>query len=417
MRSNAPGPVTEPHRITPIDVLRGVALLGILVMNIQLFAMPMAALANPTAFGDLSGANWWTWLLSRLMADQKFMTLFSMLFGAGIVLMTSRAAARGDAPARLHYRRMLWLLLLGLAHAYLLWDGDILVLYAVCGLLVYPFRTWSPRALLVLGLAALALGSCISLLIGWQMLSAPESVVAMFAADWHPSADALSRELAGYRGGWLTQLPQRAAVSFEFHAIDILAWGLWRSGGLMLIGMALCKLDVFSARRTRAFYASLATIGLLCGLPIIGYGIHRDIGVRWDMRFSEFFGEQFNYWGSLLVALGYTGLVMLMCASGALKGLRRRLEAVGRLAFTNYLLQSIVCTTIFYGHGLGLFGRVPRIGQLAIVVGVWLVELFFSPIWLRYFHMGPFEWVWRSLTYGTLPPFRRGASADLQPAG
>ncbi len=134
------------------------------------------------------------------------------------------------------------------------------------------------------------------------------------------------------------------------------------------------------------------------------------------MRFSEFFGEQFNYWGSLLVALGYTGLVMLMCASGALKGLRRRLEAVGRLAFTNYLLQSIVCTTIFYGHGLGLFGRVPRIGQITIVVGVWLVQLFFSPIWLGYFHLGPFEWIWRALTYGTLPPFRRGASTDFQPA-
>ena len=397
MRPNAPGPVTESHRITPIDVLRGVALLGILVMNIQLFSMPIAALANPTAFGDLSGANWWIWLLSRLLADQKFMSLFSMLFGAGIVLMTSHAAARGDAPARFHYRRMLWLLLFGLAHAYLIWDGDILVLYAVCGLVVYPFRTWSPRAQIALGLAALAIGSFLSLATGWQMLTAPEGVVAMFEADWQPSADAVSRELAGYRGGWLTQMPLRAAVSFQFHAVDILAWGLWRSGGLMLIGMALFKLDVFSARRTRTFYASLTAIGLLCGLPIIAYGIHRDLAVRWDMRFSEFFGDQFNYWGSLLVAL------------------RRRLEAVGRLAFTNYLLQSFVCTTIFYGHGLGLFGRVPRIGQIAIVAGVWLVQLLFSPIWLRYFHMGPFEWLWRALTYGRLPPFRRWASAGFQP--
>jgi uncharacterized protein len=404
--------VTEPDRITAIDVLRGVALLGILVMNIQLFAMPTAALANPTAFGDLSGANWWTWLLSRLLADQKFMTLFSMLFGAGIVLMTSRVAARGGAPARFHYRRMLWLLLFGLAHAYLLWDGDILVLYAVCGLLLYPCRTWSPRALLALGLGALAIGSGLSLVTGWQLLSAPESVIAMFAGDWQPSTDALSRELAAYRGGWLTQLPQRAAVSFEFHAIDILAWGLWRAGGLMLIGMALFKLDVFGARRTRAFYALLAAIGVLGGLPIVAYGIHLDIAARWDMRFSEFFGDQFNYWGSLPVALGYTGLVMLLCGSDALKGLGRRLEAVGRMAFTNYLVQSIVCTTIFYGHGLGLFGRVSRTGQIAIVAGVWLVELYVSPIWLRHFHMGPFEWIWRALTYGTLPPFQRRASTD-----
>lgn len=267
-------------------------------------------------------------------------------------------------------------------------------------------------ALLALGLGALAIGSGLSLVTGWQLLSAPESVIAMFAEDWQPSTDALSRELAAYRGGWLTQLPQRAAVSFEFHAIDILAWGLWRAGGLMLIGMALFKLDVFGARRTRAFYASLAAIGVLGGLPIVAYGIHLDIAARWDMRFSEFFGDQFNYWGSLPVALGYTGLVMLLCGSDALKGLSRRLEAVGRMAFTNYLVQSIVCTTIFYGHGLGLFGRVSRTGQIAIVAGVWLVELYVSPIWLRHFHMGPFEWIWRALTYGTLPPFQRRASTD-----
>ena len=147
------GPVAETARIDSIDVLRGFALLGILVMNVQLFAMPEAAYYNPTAYGDLQGANLYVWLGGRLLADQKFMTIFSMLFGAGIVLMTTRAEARGETR-RVHYRRMGWLALIGLLHAHLLWAGDILFLYAVCGMLVYPFRGLSPGRLLVVGTAA-----------------------------------------------------------------------------------------------------------------------------------------------------------------------------------------------------------------------------------------------------------------------
>ena len=156
----AGGPVAETARIDSIDVLRGFALLGILVMNVQLFAMPEAAYYNPTAYGDLEGANLYVWLGGRLLADQKFMTIFSMLFGAGIVLMTTRAEARGETH-RVHYRRMGWLALIGLLHAHLLWAGDILFLYAVCGMLVYPFRGLSPGRLLVVGTATVAVASAI----------------------------------------------------------------------------------------------------------------------------------------------------------------------------------------------------------------------------------------------------------------
>ena len=143
----ATGPVLENARIDSIDVLRGFTLLGILVMNIQLFAMPDAAYSNPTAYGNLEGANLYVWIAGRLLADQKFMTVFSMLFGAGIVLMAARME-EGGATARVHYRRMGWLLLMGLLHAHLLWVGDILFLYAVCGMLVYPLRRQSPGLLL-----------------------------------------------------------------------------------------------------------------------------------------------------------------------------------------------------------------------------------------------------------------------------
>ena len=152
-------PVRATERIVTLDVLRGFALFGILLMNIQSFAMPEAAYFIPAAYGDLTGANRVVWWFSYLFADQKFMTLFSMLFGAGIVLMTAKAEQSGRPTLGLHYRRMFWLLVIGLMHGYLLWSGDILALYAICGFIVYWFRRWPPRRLLIAGLIVFAVGA------------------------------------------------------------------------------------------------------------------------------------------------------------------------------------------------------------------------------------------------------------------
>src|SRR3984957_8816604 len=172
-----PQPVTEKERIVSIDVLRGFALLGILPMNIQYFSMIGAAYWNPTAYGNLTGANYWVWLLSHTLADEKFMTIFSMLFGAGIVLMTSRIEATGKSSGVLHCRRMGWLVLFGLAHAYLLWSGDILVTYGICGLPVYLFRKLRPRTLLVLGLLAVSVAPAVLTSYGaWSRHWAPAQV-------------------------------------------------------------------------------------------------------------------------------------------------------------------------------------------------------------------------------------------------
>jgi uncharacterized protein len=157
--SPPPGAVPETERIVAIDVLRGFALLGILVMNVQIFAMIDAAYENPTAYGNLEGANYAVWLLSHILADQKFMTIFSMLFGAGIVLMAGRQETAGHWPAAVHYRRMGVLALFGLAHAYLLWFGDILFSYAICGMIVYPLRKLRPRTQIALGLVLIAVPS------------------------------------------------------------------------------------------------------------------------------------------------------------------------------------------------------------------------------------------------------------------
>ncbi|HLE80238.1 MAG TPA: DUF418 domain-containing protein [Dehalococcoidia bacterium] len=403
-----PAPVAESERIGSLDVLRGFAVLSILVMNIQSFSMPFSAYINPTVYGDLTGANRWVWVLSHVLADQKFMTIFSMLFGAGIALLTSRVETRGSSAGRVHYRRILWLLFFGLLHAYLLWYGDILVLYAVCGLVAYAFRKLQPSRLLLVGALVIALPSAFYLFSGWSMPYWPQEGVAQLERDtWNPPPEEIAREVATYRGGWWGQMEHRAPAALEFQTFLTLIWGFWRAGGLMLVGMGLFKLGVFSAQRSAGFYLGLVAAAVLVGIPVVSYGVRRNFAANWDIHYSFFLGSQYNYWGSIVVSLGYVGLVMLACRKPALGWLTRPFAAVGRMAFTNYLLQTLICTTIFYGHGLGLFGEVERVGQIAVVAGVWAAELILSPLWLRYFQMGPFEWLWRSLTYGRWQPFRR----------
>ena len=408
------GPVPGSTRIASIDVLRGFALLGILLMNIQLFAMPDAAYFNPTAYGDLTGANYYVWLGSRMFADQKFMTIFSMLFGAGIVLMTTRAEARGESRG-VHRRRMGWLAVFGLLHAHLLWAGDILFLYAVCGMLVYRLRAKPSRLLLRLGVATMAVSSVLFFVFGTSMPYWPAEAVAQFTVGaWQPTPAMIDGTLASYRGSWLDQAPVRSTTALGFETFIILAWGGWRAAGLMLIGMALYKMGVFNATCSRRVYGALIAGALLVGIPVEAYGVLLDFRSGWAVTWSFFHGKQFNYWPSVAVSLGYVGVVMLVCQSASLRPLRpltRPFAAVGQMALTNYLLHTVICTTIFYGHGLGYYGSVDRLGQIGVVVGVWVVQLVVSPLWLRRFRFGPAEWVWRSLTYGERPPLRRALAS------
>ena len=399
------GPVAETARIDAIDVVRGFALIGILVMNIQAFAMPQAAYFNPTAYGDLEGANLYVWLAGRMLADQKFMAIFSMLFGAGIVLMAERAEARGGASV--HNRRMGVLLAIGLLHAHLLWAGDILFTYAVCGMAVYPLRRLAPGWLAALGTTLLAVGSAYSVAVGLSLEYWTKEALTAFTADlWRPTPEMIESSLAAFRGSWLDQQPVRSAEALAFQTFVLITWGFWRAGGLMLVGMALFKCDLFSARRSPRFHAGLIAVAAAVGLPLQAYGLSLDFERGWTL-WSFFIGVQFNYWPSIAVSLGYVGLVMLACRTPSLGRLTRPFAAVGRTALTNYLLQSVLCTTIFYGHGLGWFGSVDRLGQVGLMAGVWAVQLVASPLWLRRFRFGPVEWAWRSLTYGARQPLRR----------
>jgi uncharacterized protein len=398
-------PVSLSERIVSLDVLRGFAVLGILIMNIQSYSMISSAYLNPTAFGDLSGVNQWVWTLSHIFAEMKFMSIFSILFGAGVVLMTSRIESSGRSARRVHYSRILWLLLIGLTHAYVLWHGDILVAYALCGMLLYLFRNLSPGKLLAVGLPVLSVASILYLLFGLSLPYWPEESLGEVLKFWRPTQETINHEVAAYTGGWLTQMTHRAPSSAYMETFVFLIRTGWRACGMMLIGMALFKWGVLTGERSSRFYWFMATIGLAAGMPIILYGVYHNFGAGWPLT-SMFLGLQFNYWGSVGVALAYIALVMLVCKSSAWTWITAPLAAVGRMAFTNYLMQSVICTTVFYGHGFGLFGRVERSSQILIVFGIWILQLIVSPIWLRHFRFGPAEWLWRSLTYMRWQPMR-----------
>ena len=396
-------PVEASDRIASLDVLRGFAVLGILVMNIQLFAMPQVASFNPTAYGDLNGLNFFTWLISYMFVNQKFFSIFSLLFGAGICLFADRAEARSGRSAGLHYRRMFWLLVFGLMHAYLLWSGDILVAYALCGSVIFLLRNRSPRALVVIGLAAFSVVSVLFIAIGMTTEFIPDEDVVELAAVWAPDAAEIDAELLAYRGGWFTQQAQRSTDTLGMHTIGLPIGLFWLSAGIMLMGMAFYRWHVLSAARSDLFYCWLALVGFGVGLLVVAVGAWWNFAAGWNWKHSMFLGWQFNYWGSLPMAFGYIGLVMLVIRRGWLSGLQTRLAAAGRMAFTNYIAQTLICTTIFYGHGFGLFGRIDRWQQAIVVIAVWGLQLWWSPLLMRRFRYGPLEWSWRALTYWRIP--------------
>ena len=400
-------PTGKPERIVSLDVVRGFATLGILIMNVQFFSMIGSAYLNPTAYGDLSNSNHWVWYLSHLFADMKFMSIFSMLFGAGIVLMSNRRSTLALPVTRFHFRRMGWLLILGLLHAHLLWAGDILVSYALCGSAVFWFRNCSPRVLWAIGVSCFAIASLISIMTGLSMpLWPPEDILQLRQETWQPQADTIKQEIATYLQPYLQQLPTRSEQAFFMETFLFVFSTVWRCSGLMLIGMALYKQRILTGERSGAVYAVLIAIAVCIGIPATTYGIHRNFEADWEMSYSFFLGDQFNYWASPLISLGYVGGIMLVLKSPMLAKMAWPLARVGRMALSNYLLQTLLCTFLFYGHGFAQFGNFSRVEQLITVLVVSLVQIAFSCIWLNYFQFGPLEWLWRSLTYWHRQPLR-----------
>ncbi len=422
-------PVAAPHRLEAIDILRGFAVLGILAINIEFYGLSEALFFNPSAAGGFEGVNYWVWYIGYLLFSSKMMAIFSMLFGAGLILMHQRAEAAGRPLGRIYFRRMLWLFLIGLVHAYLFWYGDILVSYALCGLIIYLLRRRSALSLAILGVVILSVGG--GLLLGSSMLldylrSTAEKVERAeqsgaevpemdryMAEAWEQASEGLivnpermAKEVKAYRGGFLHALVYRSSQSLMMQTQGFFFMVLWRVLGLMLLGMALMKWRVFSAERSSRFYIGMVIVGYGLGLPAVWWGTTLLHERGFDAVAQLGLGGQFNYFFSVVVALGHTGLVIIAIKRGWLKWLTERLRAAGRMALTNYLMQTLVCTTIFYGYGFGLFNRLDRVYLAVIVIAVWIIQLSYSPLWLKHYRFGPAEWLWRSLTYWRRQPMR-----------
>ncbi len=449
MASRPPPPPAQSWlRLDSLDLLRGVAILGIFLMNTWTFSLPQSAYTNlnayttdwvqrqppgegfPVGTGLVQGAEFWTYTVIHLLADMKFITMFSVLFGAGILLQGERAAGRGLSPWRIHYGRMTVLLLIGLAHAYLIWYGDILVAYALCGMLLFPLRQARAGFLLLLGVVMIAMASVINVAT-MEKADIPlpgNTGVLKTLADWNSTLvggkSGNDFELAAYRGTWADEMKHRVPTSFSGETDGFITWSLWRCGGAMLIGMALHKRKFFHGLWLRDTYATVAALAIPIGWAVTSLGIVFNQAIGWtdtplDTGTTSVFsvwglGVEFNYWGSLITALGYLSLGVLVAIWAAQRGcvmLSKCLgpiRAIGRTALSNYIGQSLIASTIFYGHGLGLFGSMTRLQLLGVVFVTWVVQLMASPLYLHFFRQGPLEWLWHRIVYwrGEPPPLK-----------
>lgn len=405
-------PVQEKQRFESLDVLRGVGVLGILAVNIQAFAMYFAAYDHPPAHMDVTGINLAIWAVQHTFFELKFITIFSALFGAGIMLMVGEGEDL-TGRRRLHFSRMRWLLLFGLIHAYVFWYGDILTAYAIVGMIAVYFRHMSIKRLLIWGGVWISITGLMILLMYASIAMMPEEFTQGqdYTFDTLP-AEALDALVERYRAGFLNRMPDNAIMTLMAQLTSLTFFG-GRLIGVMFLGMALFKSGFLTLQwQSRDYVKALLIGGVLGGAMVIG-----STAIEIVENFSKktfWISTTLNYVGSLGVALAYASAVMLICQAKIWTPIRDIFANVGRMAFTNYLSQTFIMTLIFVGTpGLGLFGQVERWGQILIVVGVWALQLIWSTLWLKTFTMGPLEWLWRGLAYGKFPAFKRRAEPEV----
>jgi uncharacterized protein len=434
------GPITAEERINSLDTLRGFALLGILPANVLVFGMYLAAASDPTVAGGATGLNLASWALFRILIGGKMRCLFSMAFGASMILLTSRAEERSaSAAADIYYRRNLWLLLFGLAHAFLLFWGDILYPYALCALILFPFRKLPAKKLLIIGALFIAFEAGWSAVDAFRLIERRSLAAAGDAAQKagkklveeqieaqkelaaqrkqrKPSFEELEKDAKKWRGNPLEVIGARAKALAVWHALpyyDPVNCDVW---SMMFIGMGLFKLGVFSAARSYRFYAWIAIIGYLVGIPLNSYTAWLAVKENFDRVTFALTHVVYDI-ERLPMALADVALLMIMCKAGALRWLTSRLAAIGQTALSNYILQSVVCTFVFTGYGFGLYGRLQRYQLYYVVAGCWAMSLAASPIWLQAYRFGPLEWCWRSLTYWKRQPMRIRRPSGAPTAG
>jgi uncharacterized protein len=406
---------TQPHeRVELIDILRGFALFGILLVNMMHFAWPV--------YREAIDITLWTgpWdrsaeVLIAFLAEGKFFTLFSLLFGLGLAIQLERAEAKGVAFVPLYARRLAVLLVIGLAHAFLFWWGDILTYYALLGFVLLLFRHKAPRALLVwAGAFVLAPIVINTLLVGALTLgrATPEGAAQLEATLAQTEAAyraAFEQALAVYGGSdFIAMIPQRIG-DWGFATVGVLY------GGMLFVVLAMFLLGLYLGKQRHLHHASehlpawrkVFAWGVLVGLVgNVLYVALARAGSALEPSWGTLVGLVGFLVGAPALSLAYaSGLVLLVQRPSWLKRLRP-LAPVGRMALSNYLLQTLIATTLVYGYGLGLYGRIGPAAGVALTLAIFAVQLSLSRWWLARFRFGPLEWLWRSLTYGRLQSLR-----------
>ncbi len=396
-----PLPTTKSKRFESIDTLRGFALLGILVPNIITFAWPMDAMTDYTVMSD-TPANQLAHMVTTGAFLGKFMFLFALLFGSGVIMYARKFDIADDdgnyhtklrTGASLWYIRCAWLLFFGLIHAYFFWFGDILTYYAFAGLtLLWWVRRLNPKVQFFGGLALYLLGSAIFIgfiaLLYWS--------VSAGHIEASELAEEPALEITGYTGTYLDAFKTRFFVTLSIQVIFsvFLLPMLW---GLMSMGMGLTRMGILTGERSLGFYVKVAIICLTIGIPTTALA-HIWINQTFDL-IPGFLWQVLAQPVGVPLAFGYGALVIALSKWAPARFICTPLAAVGRMALTNYFLQTILCTTFFYGYGLGYFASIEYPQLWLVVLGVWTINILFSLLWLRFFTMGPFEWLWRCLTY------------------
>ncbi|MCA9304298.1 MAG: DUF418 domain-containing protein [Phycisphaerales bacterium] len=416
MADQAVAPVRAGERLKSLDVLRGFALLGILAPNVVSFGWPGMAMVDHHVLGD-TRANYLGHAITSTVFLGKFMFLFAMLFGAGVIVYAHKYD-RADEPTKLStggwlwHRRCLVLLFFGLIHAYLFWYGDILTWYAVAGMTI----VWWIRRVRTSILLPLAIGLY---LLGTTLLAGFSAMGLWAVQEGHISQDELlgggtEREIIAYTGTWLDALRIRFTSTIFMHLL-LLPFFVPAIVGLMSLGMVLMRNGVLAGQKSVRFYLTTGVVGVVLG-GAITLGVFALTGGGHDWR-ANFMWQPLAQPVGIPLALGYAMLIITVSKTPMLNFISTPLAAVGRMALTNYFLHTLLCTTFFYGYGLGYFASV-EYPQLWLVIGaVWTVNVAFSLFWLRFFRFGPFEWLWRCMTYGKLLPILHTPSTAVQSAG
>lgn len=406
MRTQAAlGPVPTGQRLDVMDVLRGIALLGVFVMNIEWFNRPMQQMGSGIPVDATGVDHAVAWFVHVFVAG-KFWTMFSLLFGMGFVLMSGRIDAAGLSVERVYMRRMAALLLLGALHIALLWPGDILHTYAIAGALLMVMRGLAPKWQLLTGLLLYASIVALYLLLAAMLLVLPQDALAEMAA---PLAAGAERAASVYPdGGFASVTVQRVSdyatlglmsqVMTVPMVLGVFLVGSWLMSGGWLQSPALHR------RFWWRLLACMLPLGLACTAAAVAVGTRFEMGT---MEPRGVLAQGLMLGGALPMSLAYVSVIVLAWSSGAGARVLGFFAPAGRMALTHYLGQSLVCSLLFYGYGLGLWGELGRAAQTGLALGVFALQVAASHLWLAHHRYGPMEWTWRWLTYGRRPGWRR----------